>query len=225
MKCFGKRGPTLGSVEGMIGALGRAFGEANRLGHQWVGPQHVLLAVLGGEQGSVAVEAMNGLTVASFEEHFLGSLLRRSPPVRSEVKKGPYATPAPIFYRIDGWTTGYAAATGVAASDEIVLLALCSILERPLSPGHSRADVAQVVTAALGLPALDVPPDRGLGRERVDVPIERLDRIRTALLEADLLVGFNVDRENNNAWVIVKEANERARSVIAAALADNPSGT
>ena len=180
---------------------------------------------LAAEQGSVAVEAMNGLTVAGFEEHFLSSLLRGSPPVRSEVEKGPHATPAPIFYKIDGWTTGYAAARRVAACDEIVLLALCSILEHPLAPGCSRADVAQEVTEALGLPALEVPPDRGVRGERIDVPIERIDRVRTALLEAELLVGFNVDHENRNAWVIVADANERARSVIAAATADDPSAT
>lgn len=183
--------------------------------HQWVGPQHVLLAILGGDEGSVAVEALDGLTALGFEEHFLGSLLRGSPPVRSEVAKGPQASPAPVLYKIDGWVTGFATAAGVAPSDEIVLLALCSILEHPLAPSRERVVVAEAVTAALGLPRVDVPPDRNWQGQRIDVSIDRLASIRTALLEAGLLVGFNVDHENGNAWVIVTRDDQRTQAVIA----------
>ncbi len=214
------RARPIGSVEPMIGTLGRAFDEAKRLGHQWVGPQHVLLAILNGDEGSMAVEALNGLTAPQFEEHFLGSLLRGSPPVRSEVRKGPHASPAPIFYKIDGWVMGYATASGLAPSDETVLLALCSILEHPLAPGHERADVAAAVCDTLGLPRIELSPDRVWLGEVIDVPIDRLDPIRAALVEAGLLVGFNLDHDNDRAWVIVSQDDERTRAVIAATTSD-----
>jgi hypothetical protein len=84
----------------------QAFGEARRLGHQWVGPGHVLLAILNREESSLATEVLGDLTGASYEQHFLRSLLHGSPPVRSDIETGAVASPAPIYYRIDGWVTG-----------------------------------------------------------------------------------------------------------------------
>lgn len=54
----------------------------------------------------------------------------------------------------------------------------------------------------------------------VDVPIDSLARIRRRLLAADLLVGFNNDRENDRAWVTVKD--EAASRRIIVELLDRP---
>ena len=40
--------------------------------------------------------------------------------------------------------------------------------------------------------------------ERIDVPIDKLTEIRSRLLDAGSLVGFNLDVENGQAWVIVR---------------------
>lgn len=203
-----------------MSSLHRAFEEAKRLGHQWVGPEHVLLAILRNPSDSVARQALGDLTATAYEEALLESLLNTTPPIRSEVATGPRVSPAPIYYRIGGWVAGYAAGIDIEESDEIVLLALCAVMERQLSPGLERQTVADSLAAKLNLRRLRVPADLQPTGERIDVPLAKLDAIRLALMDADMLIGFNTDRDNDQAWVLVRQADEQTVSLIETATAE-----
>jgi hypothetical protein len=117
--------------------------------------------------------------------------------------------------------TGYTTARAIAASDEIALLALCCLLEHPLARGVDRSVISLALTTALGLPPVDVPLDRKSFGERIDVPVDRLPAVRSALIAAGLLVGFNVDDENDHAWVHVTNAHQPTLDIIERTIADS----
>jgi hypothetical protein len=184
-----------------------SFAEAQRLGHQWVGPEHVLLAILDDLRPSVARTVLNelGATHQAAESWFLASLLVGSPAVRSKIADR-VTRPAPIFYEIQGWIAGYGAATGTPQSAETALVCLCSFHPAVVSGIADARDVVE----ALAVRGVLVPSAlRDLGEalgpdiRRIDVPIDKLTEIRGRLLDAGSLVGFNLDVENRQAWVIV----------------------
>jgi hypothetical protein len=174
-----------GTLPSVSSALQRALREAVRLGHQWVGPEHVVLALLDDQHPSPARTELidRGLEHDRYRDRFLASLLDGDPPIRSSIAMGASSTPAPIMYEIQGWIQGYAAATGVPASDETVLLALNAL--------HPDA----VAIAAPTTP-----------RRRVDVPPAHLGAVQRSLRDAGLLIGLNTDAENGRAWVIVDDS-------------------
>ena len=177
------------TVPPVLSALQGALSEAALLGHQWVGPEHVVLALLNDRHPSPARRALieRDFDHDSYRDRFLASLLDGDPPIRSSIVAGVSATPAPIFSEIVGWIEGYAAATGVPASDDTVLLALTAL----------RPD-------AIGLVAPTTP------MRRVDVPPVRLVAVQRSLREAGLLIGLNTDVENGRAWVIVDDSTDEA---------------
>lgn len=174
-----------GTLPSVLSALQGALSEAVRLGHQWVGPEHVVLALLDDRHPSPARSVLieRGFDHDRYEDWFLASLLDSDPPIRSSIALGASSTPAPIFYEIKGWIDGCAAATGVPATDDTVLLALDAL----------RRD-------AMGVVAPTTP------MRRVDVPPEHLGAIQRGLREAGLLIGLNTDAENGRAWVIVDDS-------------------
>ena len=183
----------------VLSALQGALSEAVLLGHQWVGPEHVVLALLDDRHPSPARRALieRGFDHDRYREGFLASLLDGDPPIRSSIAVGAVATPAPIFSEITGWIEGYAVAIGVPASDETVLLAIAAL----------RPD-------AIGLVAPTTP------MRRVDVPPERLGAVQRGLREADLLIGLNTDAENGRAWVIVDDSTDEAAGRVAEIVAE-----
>jgi hypothetical protein len=189
----------------VIGALQNALEQAVRLGHQWVGPEHVVLALLDERHPSPTRSKLFelGFTSRSYEDRFLASLLACDPPIRSPIAVGPSASPAPIFYAIDGWVNGYAAASGEPASDETVLLALRAL----------RPDVVGVAAPARALRRIDVPP-------------AQLDDVQRGLRDVGLLVGCNTDAENDRAWVIIDDSADdaAARAARIMAVTHSPSG-
>ena len=185
-----------------------ACAQAARLGHQWVGPEHVLLAILDEGRPSLACSVLNdlGLTHDRAEESFLGSLLNATPPVRSTIADGALTRPAPIFYEMQGWIAGFAAATGTSPTAETALVCLCSLRPDVLA---GAVDVDDVLCALddRGIPVAhsQLPREASTSRRRIDVPIDRLAEIRSWLLDAGFLTGFNIDAENSQAWVIVED--------------------
>lgn len=92
-----------------------AYAQAARLGHQWVGPEHILLAILDEGQPSLARSVLDefGVTHDRVRERFLASLLNGTPSIRSTIADGALTCPAPIFYELQGWIDGFAAASGI----------------------------------------------------------------------------------------------------------------
>lgn len=122
--------PSLVSLPGTVGpvmTMQNAIVEAACLGHQWVGPEHVLLAILNEQPPTLAREALNdvGITYDQTRKRFLASLLVGQPPIRSSIADGATACPAPVFYEIKGWIEGFAAALG-RAPDETTALWRCA---------------------------------------------------------------------------------------------------
>lgn len=204
----------------MLAVLGGALAEATRLGHQWVGPEHVLLALLRDDRPCIAQDVLHGLglTHAEAERRFVGGLLDAEPPLRSEVEKGAGATSSPAWSRLDGWIEGFALASGREATSEDALLGLCWAFRNPLSGRVPRVDVVAAL-AARGVPVPSVgPPADWEPGERVDVPSAKLAAVRRALLDAGRLVGFNVDPQNDAAWVRIRPGDHEARALIDAEL-------
>ncbi|MFN0030056.1 MAG: Clp protease N-terminal domain-containing protein [Acidimicrobiales bacterium] len=210
----------------MIRAQAMALREAERLGHQWVGAEHILLGILGAGPDDVAVAAMAELEVTheSFECDLLAGLLHGEPSVRSAWPQQP-TQPAPRYYLMDGWVSGYCAALGVPPSNAVLLLALCSSSGSRF-PGTVSPE--QIVDAlrrrGIDIPdGLIQPPSQievdMAASVRIDVPLEHLGRVHRQLMEARLLVAFNVDRDNDQAWVRVKPEHEAAVSELLAGAA------
>jgi Clp amino terminal domain, pathogenicity island component len=141
--------------------LQTAFSEAARLGHQWVGPEHVVLAILDDGCPSIARSVLNdlGLTHDVSEERFLAS-----------------------------------------------------------DPNSVLGALAQ---HGIAVPVHPVPrDDPESARQIINVPIDMLPVVRGRLLEAGLLIGFNIHGENGQAWVVV-DANNLEASRLAQSLNSN----
>jgi hypothetical protein len=194
--------------------------EAARLGHQWVGPEHVTLAILDEQRPSIARGVLNdlGLTHHHLEESFLASLLNGTPAIRSTVADGEMTHPAPSFYEIQGWVAGCAAAMSTPPTTEIVLLALCWLQPHALGIGIDGREVVVALGArGVPVPQAQLPLDEPIPvtRRRIDVPFDKVADIRGRLLDAGVLVGFNTDAENGQAWVIVDDNDGAASRLIA----------
>lgn len=86
----------------------KATREALALGHSWVGPDHVLLALtLDAEIGPRLAEL--GLSHERLTE-YLGSRRFDPPPPPLEPNRSPHANP--LLYRVMGWAHGFAAERG-----------------------------------------------------------------------------------------------------------------
>jgi hypothetical protein len=66
------------------------------------------------------------------------------------------------------------------------------------------------VAVPVGIPPPDRPPV-----EFIDVPPARLAEVRRALLAARRLEGYNVDPENERAWVTVRPGDVEAARLVA----------
>jgi hypothetical protein len=201
------------------------FAEAGRLGHQWVGPEHVLLALLREDRPSTARDVLYefGLDHAGAERRMLAGLLDAQPPLRSDAARGAGVSSTPAWSRLDGWIEGFALASSREPTPEDALLGLCWAMQNPLSGRVPRVAVVAAL-AARGVPVPDgVPPADFEPSEHVHVPRGRLDAIRRALLHARGLVGFNVDPDNDTAWVCIRPGDTEARALIEAELrSDDP---
>lgn len=154
-----------------------AHEQAAAVGDDWVGPQHVVLALLAGESLAVRVLAEAGLDRA----HALACLPHHARPAHGA---GGFANPA--FYKLYGIATGLALAAGHRqAEPEHWLLALAYDVEEDRGPtplhlfGVDPAAVAGALRAhGVRTPPLDPPvhvPWRG--RHQVIVPAAALQGV------------------------------------------------
>lgn len=199
--------------------------EVGRLGHQWVGPDHVLLAVLRDDRPSTARDVLHELSLdhAEAERRMLAGLLDALPPLRSDATRGAGVFTNPAWSRLEGWIEGFALASDREPTPEGALLGLCWAVQHPLSGCVARtAVIAALATQGVPTPRAAPPADFEPG-EIVYVPRARLDAVRRALLDARRLVGFNVDPDNDTAWVSIRPDDTDARALIEAELSlDDP---
>ncbi len=90
----------------------RAFSEASQLEHGWVGPEHILLALLA--EPNVASEVLGdlGVTHERLKEHI--AQLRPDPDDPLPNARS-HSHMNPLAYGLMGWATGFAAAAGVSS--------------------------------------------------------------------------------------------------------------
>ena len=140
---------------------GPARNEATRLGHQWFGVEHLLLALLQRERPSLAgvILGRQGLTYDGLARD-LESLTVGGMPPASGVEEGESVSPDPRYQRFAGWVEGFAAALSAEPSAELALVGICW-LDRPplLGSGLNReAVLAALGDAGVPLPATELPP-------------------------------------------------------------------
>jgi hypothetical protein len=107
---------------------------------------------------------------------------------------------------------------GTPPTPEIVLLALCWLQPHALGIGIRRQEVVVELGArGVPVPQAPLPLDEPIPvtRRRLDVPFDKVADIRRRLLDAGMLVGFNTDAENGQAWVIVDDNGDEASRLIA----------
>jgi hypothetical protein len=189
--------------------FGPTVSQASRLGHQWAGVEHVILGILDNDGHSLAASVLHdlGLTAAIYEREFVERLLNTKPPVRSSIDTGVSVQASPRFYQLGGWVDGYCLARGVDPSRELWLLAICYDSDRPIAAGVDRRRVVQALEAR-GIPVPEEPPaaDAAVPSwRRLDVPLDAIGELVAAIKGEPGFVGFNTDRENEHAWVTVKD--------------------
>jgi len=192
----------------------RAFGEATRLGHGWIGIDHFLLAMLDPGDESQAAEALrrSSLSHESYSRAY-EQLLGESdpPPPAYEREKG--ISPSPAVHRCIGRAEGIAIALeSTGTTSEHLLVAILwdhrsnIVLERL---GVTRDEIIAHLSAQnVRVPALNLPPPAvpAFG-ERVFVPMDKLDYLAAAipeLLPEGTPFGLNCD-STGRAWVVAGE--------------------
>jgi len=90
--------------------ISAAFGEARKLGHHWVGVEHLLLALTREPTGTAARDALSrcGVTESNVRENLSESTGFPRPP-----DPGGGIWPSPLCYSIEGCARGFALVEGV----------------------------------------------------------------------------------------------------------------
>lgn len=193
--------------------LQAAAGEARRLGHDWVGPEHALLAVLRenpGEGARVALEEA-GMDAQLVEAHVLAMAESKA----GEGATGSSLRPNPSWYRVSGRAEGFAACLGTGHTRPVdLVLALLwddgkwQWAER--AGVHREAVIAALARLGARLPSVPPPAlDRREFSQKVEFPRRHLEAVLTVLAErhpsgSGPTYGFNHDGEGT-AWVVAEE--------------------
>ncbi|PXX66372.1 ClpA/ClpB-like protein [Nocardia tenerifensis] len=121
--------------------LNLAAGEAMRLNHGWIGPQHALLGVLRGDSGDVARQALER---AGVDAEVVETWLSRA----GSMETPDQLSPNPRWYTVHGRAEGFAYASGAAEPDTVhFLLAVLWDRTRGLLPESSEGTRAVIITA------------------------------------------------------------------------------
>lgn len=188
---------------------GAAFKEAERLGHDFVGPEHGVLAVLRGDPTDLARLSLEDVGItADGVERLLKRMIEADPRAVPERAQG--ISPNPAWYRVIGRAEGFAASagTGDVRPLDFVLALLWS--RRPLldQPASSRETlVKSLAQRGAALPSTPLPELERQPRftQNVEFPRRYLAPV-LALLHARHPVGvgptygFNHDGAER-AWV------------------------
>lgn len=143
----------------MTGVEGSAFKEAERLGHDFVGPEHGVLAVLRGDPTDLARLALEdvGITAESVER-LLGRMIEADP--RALRERAPGISPNPAWYRVIGRAEGFAASVGTGSVRPLDLVLALLWSRRPLldQPAQSREALVDALAArGASLPPTPLP--------------------------------------------------------------------
>lgn len=185
-----------------------AFREAERLGHDFVGPEHGLLAILRGDPTDLARLALEDVGMDTDRvERRLKRMIEADPRRAPERSSGISGNPA--WYRVAGRAEGLAAfGTGTVRPIDLLLALVWGRWRFPETPAISREAVVEalarrgVVIPPAPLPALDPEPRF---TQHAEFPSDKLDRV-LALLDqrhapgSGPTYGFNHDGAGR-AWV------------------------
>ena len=155
--------------------LTAAAAEANRLRNNWLGPEHLLLAVLGGDSTASEVLGRLGLTHDAVAARLAAITTVNGRRIRYVRSKG--VTLNPAAHQIHGWAQGFAAANGKAKpSPEDWLLSIVysdsGVVSSLLSAMHvgSGAIVAALAEHGVRTPSYEPPAPRSWrGHQEVEV--------------------------------------------------------
>ena len=212
----------------MSGVEAAAFKEAERLGHDFVGPEHGVLAILRGDPRDLARLALEdiGITTDSVER-LLARMIDADPRAFPERATGIH--PNPAWYRVVGRAEGFAASlgTGEVRPLDLVLALLWS--RRPLlaEPASSREGLVKALAPhGVALPPTPLPVLERLPRftQHVEFPRRNLPRVLALLAErhpdgAGPTYGFNHDGAER-AWADAEDG-INLQGIVGSAMAED----
>jgi ATP-dependent Clp protease ATP-binding subunit ClpA len=189
-----------------------AFDEAARLNHGWIGPEHVVLAILAPPAESVAARVLGdlGITHAAFSTRYVAHLASGEPGDSPTAENGTSTSPA--WHELVGRADGLAAAFGATSvSAEHLLIAY---LWDPDSGSEfeylfdvkRETVIAALQTAGVTTPSVAMRPSPQpdpKGHQRVFVPADKVTRVAGMLanrLPRDSGLGFNFT-DDDRAWI------------------------
>jgi hypothetical protein len=189
-----------------------AFNEATQLNHGWVGPEHVVLAILAPPAESVAARVLSdlGITHSGFSERYVARLASGEPGDAPTAEHGTSTSPA--WHELVGRADGLAAGLGAtAATAEHLLIAYLwdpdsgAELEQ-LFDVKREAVIAALRTAGVTTPSVAMRPSPRIDpkrQHRVFVPADKVTRVAGMLagrLPRDSGLGFNFT-DDDRAWI------------------------
>lgn len=192
--------------------LFRAGDEAARLNHGWVGPEHVLLAILARPTESVAAAVLNelGITHERFSERLVAEIASGDPGAAPTAENG--TSTSPVWHELIGRADGLAAGLGSAAvtADHLVIAFVWepdSGVELEQMFDVKRETIIDALQAAgVATPTVAMRPSpvaNTRGQQRVFVPADRVVQIAGMLgdrLPRGSGLGFNFT-DDARAWV------------------------
>ena len=136
----------------MNDVLHASFAEAQRLGHDWCGPEHVVLAMLRGDPEDVARRVLEDAGIdAAMVEH----RLERKKSKDREKRRGVLANPA--WQRVLGRAEGFAASLGNGELQPVRHLLAMLWDEREWQFAQERGVTREAVVEALGRAGVALP--------------------------------------------------------------------
>lgn len=211
----------------MLGGVERtAFNEAERLGHDVVGPEHGLLAILRGSPTDAARLALEeaGVT-ADMIEGLLTRMIEASPLAVPERRSG--ISPNPAWYRAFGRAEGFAAALGTGTVRPVDLL--LGLLWGQWRYVDGAVTSREALVEALARHGAILPPLPELERlprftQHADIRRSKLNRVLKLLAEqrqggSGPTYGFNHDGAER-AWVDAEDGID-LQAIVDSALAED----
>lgn len=192
----------------MTSVTDRSWNEAARLGHSWVGAEHLLLAVANGDEDWPVTRALKAAGLTPDRIEALLDQMTKAPPRIDRPTSG--ITTNPAWHQLVGFAEGLALAAGTPLRPEHVVLAYLWN-ERPFWSFEtiSREEILAALRAeGISVPPGELPPlDERRWTEHVEVPSEQLPALigwLPRLLPPEICFGFNHDGKGQ-AWVSATE--------------------
>ncbi|MEO8265409.1 MAG: Clp protease N-terminal domain-containing protein [Ilumatobacteraceae bacterium] len=189
----------------MLPSFRDAIAEATARGHQWVGGEHLMLALVRDDRPTQARQVLLelGIRYDIVSNSLSECWLNTDPPIRSSIAKGDRCEWTPSLQRLYGWASGYMAGSNCTDSSVAAMLSLCADA-RGLVASINLEPVAHKL-AGLGFKLSNERVVHSEDLARLEVPIDEMTAILEKLTD-NPAVGFrgmNIDHENGRAFVVV----------------------